>query len=77
MIFSNQFKKDLWLTWQAIGFDAIDMCEDNDHALEFCIDADRIETFGSKESNEELHRAIQKYGYDKVHKHLSKEFRLL
>jgi hypothetical protein len=36
------------------------------------VDADRIEMFGSKESNQEFSRLCAEHGYDKVFKALCK-----
>lgn len=43
--------KDIYRTWAAVASDAYEMVDDdNEVAIEFCIDADRLVTFGNPET---------------------------
>jgi hypothetical protein len=68
-------------TWNAIGYDIYqsyaDMGEelDNEDAIESCIDANRIDTYGEDPKAGKLVSAlITAHGYPKVLKFLSKHF---
>lgn len=41
------FKRDICATWEAIADDCYNLCESNEDALEFCLDADRIIVYGN------------------------------
>lgn len=50
----DQLKQDIYRTWEAIAPDAYDMCDDNNEiAVEMCIDADRLATYGHPNTGKE------------------------
>lgn len=61
-------------TWQAIGYDVCGESGTISRAdlIEVCIDADRLDMYGSKEANALLRRAIDAHGYSKVFAALKK-----
>lgn len=53
--------------WNTIAFDAMEHCDSNFDAMEFCVDADRIATFTSDGEAQFLVRtACVQHGYGKV-----------
>ncbi len=74
--FSKEFDMAFYKTWNAIGSDILEFTVSNLGLVEMVIDADRLETFGSKEAEIELSDAIALHGYEPVLKALSKRFRL-
>ena len=78
MKFSKQFFHDAIATWNSIAPDVYEMCEnDNEIAWELILDADRIGTYGSPESQQELRRMLVKHSWNEVLKHLAKEHPIL
>lgn len=69
--FSLQFIKDVKSTWQAISSDVADMCICNEDCLEMCFDADRLEIYGSKESNNELKKLASEFSMDLIYTKLT------
>jgi hypothetical protein len=74
-MFSKEFVNAVHATWQAIGSDLIASCEecgeavDNYCAVESCIDADRIVTFGGeggKAAQDEFRSRVAAAGYDQA-----------
>jgi hypothetical protein len=72
----KKFSKDLvdavHATWQAIGSDLLSGCDeepDNEGAVEACIDADRIVTYGGekgKAAQDEFRARMHEIGYSKA-----------
>jgi hypothetical protein len=50
---------------------------DNEAAIEACIDADRLTTFGFPQADALVNAAVKAHGYTKVLKRLSKMIRLV
>jgi hypothetical protein len=70
--FSKEFVQAIHNTWQAIGSDLLEAVEcsgeelDNESAVEGCIDADRIVTYGGdkgKAAQEEFRARMHEIGY--------------
>lgn len=70
--FSKLFIRDLDAVWNAIAESASGFCDDNESAIEMCIDANRLQTFGSTESENELKKLIADHGFKAVIRELSK-----
>jgi hypothetical protein len=72
--FSDELLYDIYQVWNAIGFDVLAYAEetDNECLVESCIDAERLSTFGSQESEDELKELLKQHGYATVLKELSK-----
>ena len=70
--FSDQLIKDVQIVWQAIASDAAEFCEDNESAIEMCIDANRLATFANKSSDDEIQQLCKEFGYQTVLRQLSK-----
>jgi hypothetical protein len=70
-------------TWAELAGDAYALAEEcnekmtNKGALELVLDADRMTTFGYKEADDLIGQAIKEHGYDKVMKHIAKNFKLV
>lgn len=67
-------------TWQAIGCDAIAAVQEcgeemgNEEAVEMCLDADRVATFGGKDgqaAQDEFRALVAEYGYVKSLSHVA------
>jgi hypothetical protein len=73
----------IWATWNAISPDA--HCDDNEEAIELCLDADRLittaqGTLAEKEALDAdmaIDEAINKHSYEAVIKFLSKNVQLV
>lgn len=70
-------------TWSQIGYDALQAIEeagermDNETAMEFCIDANRLLlNGGDKVADETVRDLCKEHGYAKVLKFLSKHIKL-
>lgn len=74
--FSKEFIRDVNSVWQSIASDASEFCEDNESAVELCIDANRLALHGLQASEDELKRLIQEHGYKMVLRELSKSVSL-
>ena len=70
--FSEQLVKDVQTVWQAIAADAAEFCEDNESAIEMCIDANRLAIFANEMSDVEIKRLSKEFGYQTVLRQLSK-----
>ena len=70
--FSEQLIKDVQTVWQAIAADAAEFCEDNESAIEMCIDANRLAIFANKSSDDEIQQLCKEFGYQTVLRQLSK-----
>jgi hypothetical protein len=71
-------KRPIHTTWQAIGPDAIEMCEDNEQAMEMCLDADRLLTYGDDEAAHKVYKLeVAQSGYMPLLKYLSANIQLL
>ena len=75
--FSKQLIADIQTVWQAIAPDCQEFCEDNESAVEMCIDANRLATFANKSSDDEVIQLSTNYGYSVVLKGLCKEITLM
>ena len=75
--FSKQLIADIQTVWQAIAPDVVEFCEDNESAVEMCIDANRLATFANKSSDDEVIQLSTSYGYSVVLKGLCKEITLV
>lgn len=75
-LFSEQFLRDVKKVWGCIAESASGFCEDNESAVEMCIDANRLSTFASAESEQELTNLVTKFGYKSVLTHLTKQVSL-
>jgi|APFre7841882654_1041346.scaffolds.fasta_scaffold315815_1 hypothetical protein len=65
-------------TWQQIGFDCQEFCEDNEQAVEMCIDADRLLLNGdSPEANAAVMEACVEHGYRQVLAYLASKIQLV
>ncbi len=66
-------------TWNAIAFDVVPICgDDNESAMEMCIDADRLEINGhDPEANKLVHDLCREHGYMELLQFLSKHIQLL
>lgn len=73
----------IYAVWQSIGFDAMDCVTQqgetisNKEAVEFCIDADRLQTFDQPEAYAIYKSMVAEHGYVKTLKTLSKLVRLV
>lgn len=70
--FSKQLIADIQTVWQAIAHDCLEFCEDNESAIEMCIDANRLATFANKSSDDEIQQLCKEFGYQTVLRQLSK-----
>lgn len=71
--FSDQLIKDVQTVWQAIASDAAaEFCEDNESAIEMCIDSNRLAIFANEISDVEIKRLSKEFGYSVVLRELSK-----
>ncbi len=70
--FSKQLIADVQTVWQAIAQDATEFCEDNESAIEMCIDANRLAIFANEMSDVEIKRLSKEFGYQTVLRQLSK-----
>ena len=70
--FSDECLYDVHQTIEAIAPDVLPMCECNEDLIECALDADRVLTFGSKESNDELKVLYKQHGFRKVVQALAK-----
>lgn len=75
--FSKQLISDIQVVWQAIAPDCAEFCEDNESAVEMCIDANRLATFANKSSDDEVQKLSANYGYSTVLKALCNEITLV
>ena len=75
--FSKQLIADIQTVWQAIAPDVVEFCEDNESAVEMCIDANRLATFANKSSDDEIWQLQIDFGYSTVIKSLVKEVELM
>jgi len=75
-LFSERLLRDVNKVWNAIAESASGFCEDNESAVEMCIDANRLSTFASAESEQELTNLVTKFGYKSVLTHLTKQVSL-
>ena len=69
----------MWATWNAIGHDIMACGEDidNEMAVEACIDANRLETFGGdtgRECDQLVRDLCVEHGYHTVLKFLCRHF---
>lgn len=72
----DQLRNPMWKVWNYIGSDCIDLVDDNECAVEMCIDADRLTTCAdAPEADKLVGELIREHGYNKVLKFLSKNFR--
>lgn len=62
--------------WNAIAPDAAEVVEDNECAVEMCIDANRLSTFGYQNEESAVTKLIAEFGYMVVLKALSKKVRI-
>lgn len=82
MEISNTLKNGINGVWNAIANDvcvAALECGDemtNEIAIELCVDADRLSTFGYKSADAELEALVKEHGYDKVFKALCQQISL-
>ena len=70
--FSKQLISDVQVVWQAISPDVVEFCEDNESAIEMCIDANRLSTFANKSSDDEIQSLCKEFGYHTFLRQLSK-----
>jgi hypothetical protein len=84
-MFSKEFFQALNNTWQAIGSDVLQCCEeagespDNESCVESCIDADRIVQYGGpsgKAAQEEFRTRMAEVGYGKALKEVCKQMKI-
>lgn len=75
--FSVQFLNDVNKVWGAIAPDAAEFCEDNESAVEMCIDANRLSMYGSEASEIELRGYIAAHNYRIVLRELCKQVSLI
>lgn len=85
----DDLRRAVFAVWSIIGNDveqaAISCGEglDNESAVESCIDADRLEMYGSSRGSEgkrlskTLDKLIEEHGYDRVLRALNRECRLV
>jgi len=74
----SALKRPIRTTWQAIGPDAMEMCEDNEQAMEMCLDADRLLTYGDDEAAHKVYKLeIAQSGWTATLKYLSANIQLL
>ena len=76
--FVNTVKRAVQVTWQQIGHDAEEHCEDNEQAMEMCLDADRLLLNGNDPvSHAAVKMAMQANGYGKTLKFLAEHIQVL
>ena len=75
--FSVQFLNDVNKVWEAIASDAAEFCEDNESAVEMCIDANRLSMYGCEASEIELRGYIATHNYRVVLRELCKQVSLI
>lgn len=67
--------------WQEIGSDCLACCDDepmtNEGAIETCLDADRLDTFGYKNAEEEMDRLMDSHSFSKIVKSLAIHVKLI
>lgn len=74
----NRISAAMNATWQAIAPDAAEFCEDNEEAMEMCIDAGRMRVYGDDlEAAQLVEDLCQARGYTKVLTFLSRHFNFL
>ena len=74
----DQLRHPIWLVWNYIGSDCIDSVDDNECAIEMCIDADRLTTCAdAPEADKLVGELVREHGYNKVLKFLSNNFRFV
>lgn len=75
--FSVQFLNDINKVWNAIASDSAEFCDDNELAVEMCIDANRLAIYGSEKSESELRDHIAAHNYSMVLRELCKVVTLI
>jgi hypothetical protein len=76
--FVNTVRATVRETWQQIGHDVIDQCEDNEQAMEMCLDADRLLLNGGDPvSHAAVKMAVRANGYVPTLKFLAKHIQVL
>lgn len=75
--FSVQFLNDVNKVWNTITSDSAEFCEDNESAVEMCIDANRLSMYGCEASEIELRGYIAAHNYRMVLRELCKVVTLI
>lgn len=75
--FSDSFLNDVNKVWNAIASDSAEFCDDNESAVEMCIDANRLAIYGSEKSESELRDHIAAHNYRMVLRELCKVVTLI
>lgn len=75
MKISPDLKHAIQDLWSMIAWD-VGHCDSNEEAVEICIDADRLMTYGFPQEDQEVTHLIQQYDYPTVLKALSREIQL-
>lgn len=79
---SDELKRGLQGVWNAIGYDCEQAMSEtgdaltNEIAVECCIDANRLQTFGYPDAEKELDELIEAHGYADVYGLLCREVSL-
>lgn len=70
--------KAIYQVWDQIGPDALEFVEDNEEAIEMCLDANRLEYYSNNQEAIRLYNFLtSNYGYDKTLSMLSKKVYLM
>jgi hypothetical protein len=74
----DTLSEPIWDVWNYIGHDIEGMIDDNDCAIEMCIDADRLTTCADDpEAQAFVHELIKEHGYTTTLEFLSKHMRFV
>ena len=78
LVISKTTKDAIVNTWDSIASDAYEMCEDdNEIAIELCIDASRLAMNGYADAQAEISALCSQHGFGAVREALSKNIQLL
>lgn len=76
--FINTVRAAVNKAWQQIAWDVMELCEDNEQAVEMCIDADRLLLNGEDQvAHAAVKMAVQQNGYHKTLKYLAANIQVM
>ena len=75
---TNKTRDAIAATWDSIADDAYELCDgDNEIAMEFALDANRLTINGFNEADIELNNLYSEFGFAEVREFLAKQIQLL
>ena len=74
--FISEVENAIQNCWADIAFDAAEMVDDNEGAIEVAIDGGRLSSTGYKKEDAIVMEAVAKFGYVRVLKYMSKHIHL-